>query len=85
MAIWQLQDAKAHFSQVIEKAQSDGPQYITRHGKQRAVVISMQEYERISGVEDDALTRHLLTGPKFEDFRIERDPFVARECGIGDE
>ena len=33
MATWQIQHAKAQFSEVIEKAQSEGPQFITRHGR----------------------------------------------------
>ena len=40
MAYWPIQDAKAHFSEVIERARSEGPQTITRHGAERAVLLS---------------------------------------------
>jgi prevent-host-death family protein len=38
MAVWQVQDAKARLSEVIERARTEGPQTITRHGAERAVV-----------------------------------------------
>jgi prevent-host-death family protein len=38
MALWQVQEAKTRLSEVIEEAQSKGPQIITRHGAERAVV-----------------------------------------------
>ncbi len=31
---WQLQDAKAHFSEVVRRAQNSGPQHVTVHGRQ---------------------------------------------------
>ena len=41
---WKLQDAKARFSEVVRRAQSEGPQRVTVHGKDAVVVISAQEY-----------------------------------------
>ena len=41
---WALQDAKAKFSEVVKKAQEDGPQYITVRGEPAVVVISQKEY-----------------------------------------
>lgn len=79
MATWQLQDAKARFSEVVDSAQEQGPQFITRHGKLTAVVLSTQEYEHLNGNGNDALVAHLLGGPKSAEFRIERDRFVERE------
>jgi antitoxin Phd len=43
--IWQLQEAKARFSEVIKKAQSEGPQHITVRGTSTAVVLSDAEYD----------------------------------------
>jgi antitoxin Phd len=45
---WQLQDAKARFSEVFRLA-LESPQRITRHGKEAVVVIPAEEYERLSG------------------------------------
>ncbi len=47
MGNWQLQEAKARFSEVIKKATKEGPQQITVRGEPTAVVISSEEYERL--------------------------------------
>jgi prevent-host-death family protein len=46
---WQLQDAKARFSEVFRLARSRGPQRVTRHGKEAVVVVPAEEFERLSG------------------------------------
>ncbi len=46
---WQLQDAKARFSDVVRRAVEQGPQHVTVNGEERAVVVSAQEYERLTG------------------------------------
>ncbi len=43
-AKWQLQQAKNQLSEVVRKAQSEGPQIITLHGKDAAVVVSAKEF-----------------------------------------
>lgn len=48
MEHWQLQDAKNRFSEVVEKAVQGGPQIVTRRGVETAVVISMEEYKRLT-------------------------------------
>jgi prevent-host-death family protein len=48
-SIWKLQDAKARFSEVVRRARSDGPQHVTVHGREEAVVLSADEFRRISG------------------------------------
>jgi prevent-host-death family protein len=45
---WTVAEAKARFSELIEKAQSKGPQTITKHGRTAAVVVSVEEWERKS-------------------------------------
>lgn len=45
---WQLQEAKAKFSELVETAQHGGPMIITKNGKEVAVLLSKREYERIS-------------------------------------
>src|ERR1700687_6493607 len=46
---WQLQTAKARFSEVFRRALSEGPQLITRQGKEGVVMISNEQYERLVG------------------------------------
>ena len=46
-SLWQLQEAKNKFSEVVNHAQTDGPQEISRHGAKAAVVISFEEYKKL--------------------------------------
>ncbi|MBP7865040.1 MAG: type II toxin-antitoxin system prevent-host-death family antitoxin [Acidobacteria bacterium] len=43
---WQVQEAKARLSELISRAGSEGPQVITRHGKEVVVVVSVEEFQR---------------------------------------
>ena len=45
---WQLQDAKARFSEVFRLARECGPQRVTKHGRSAVVVLPAEEYERLS-------------------------------------
>ncbi|MFC4533469.1 type II toxin-antitoxin system Phd/YefM family antitoxin [Sphaerisporangium dianthi] len=47
MAQWQLQEAKQRFSEVIRQAHDEGPQVVTRHGEEVAVIIDIAEYRRL--------------------------------------
>jgi prevent-host-death family protein len=61
-------------SQVIEEAQSKGPQMITRHGVDRAVVLSIDDFRTLSA--------HRLGGPKVDDFELEPDRDPGREISL---
>jgi prevent-host-death family protein len=45
---WTIAEAKAKLSEVIERAQSGGPQTITKNGRKTVVVVAMEEWERKS-------------------------------------
>ncbi len=45
--IWQLQEAKSKFSQLVNLALAEGPQVVTRHGEDVVVVLSMKEYRSV--------------------------------------
>lgn len=47
-AKWQLQEAKNQLSEVVRKAQREGPQVITVHGAEAAVVVSAKDYRALS-------------------------------------
>ena len=51
---WTLQDAKARLSDVVRRARSDGPQHVTIHGKEAAVVLSEDAYRRLTGRQSGA-------------------------------
>jgi prevent-host-death family protein len=46
MHTWTVAEAKAKFSELVQKAKSEGPQKITRHGRTAAVVVAAEEWER---------------------------------------
>lgn len=48
MTHWALQDAKAHLSELVKKAQKQGPQYISVRGDPAVVVISQKEYQSLT-------------------------------------
>ena len=45
---WQLQEAKNRLSEVVRKARSEGPQVITLHGEDAAVVVSAKDYKKFA-------------------------------------
>jgi len=44
---WQIQEAKARFSEMVDLALKEGPQTVTRHGKAVAVLVPADEYRRL--------------------------------------
>lgn len=48
MSTWQLQEAKSKFSDVVKRAQSEGPQGITLRGEPVAVLVSRADYARLA-------------------------------------
>jgi prevent-host-death family protein len=67
---WQIQDAKQRFSQMIRAVAHDGPQIITRHGDEVAVVVDIAEYRRLTRPTVD-LTGLLLGGPALSDDAVD--------------
>ena len=63
---WQIQEAKQRFSEMIRAVTSEGPQVITRHGEDVAVVVDIAEYRRLTRPAVD-LANVLLGGPKLDD------------------
>jgi prevent-host-death family protein len=63
---WQIQEAKQRFSEMIRAVTSEGPQVITRHGEDVAVLVDIGEYRRLTRPATD-LASILLGGPKLGD------------------
>lgn len=81
MAKWPVKDAKGQFSRVLELAESEGPQVITRHGKERAVILSIEDYRKLEAARPD-FRDYLLSGPKVDDFDVERSRDVGRDVEL---
>ena len=80
MESWQLQDAKARLSELVKLAQG-APQDITVHGKSVAVVVSREDYDRLSRA-DVSLVDFMRRSPLWgqEDITFERDRSTTREA-----
>ena len=79
MASWQVNQARTHFSEVLDQADGEGPQIITHHGKERAVVLSMDAYRALKPEPKLDFVSFLMTIPKVEpeDWEFERDHSVS--------
>ncbi len=44
---WQLQTAKARFSELFRRARAEGPQYVTKAGKEAVVVVPAEQFEKL--------------------------------------
>ncbi len=75
---WQLQEAKAKFSQLVQKALDEGPQTVTRYGKEVAVLMSADDYKKLQG-RRPGLLEVLMSGPEGE---LELPPRVVQEREI---
>ena len=78
MATWQVQQAKTHLSELIEAAKTKGPQIITKHGSEAAVVLSIHEYRNLAATKPN-FRDYLLGGPKVDAFYVERDHDFGRD------
>ena len=80
---WQLQEAKARLSEVIKKAQAEGPQHITVRGASTAVVLSEAEYQKLIGGRE-SLAEFMRRSPLYgqDDIDFPRDESLAREVAL---
>lgn len=81
MGVWQVQEAKTRLSEVIEDANRKGPQIITRHGSERAVVLSIADYRALTAHKPD-LRDYLLGGPKVDEFDVPRPRDKGRKVRL---
>lgn len=69
MTTWEMKDVEAHLVEVMNRAATDGPQFLAKDGAEVAVVLSFEEYQRLVNSRR-TLADVLLGGPKFDDFEI---------------
>jgi prevent-host-death family protein len=67
MGNWPVQDAKARFSELLERCLSEGPQTVTKRGVEAAVLVPAQEWHRMKQAARPGLKELLLgDGPRFD-------------------
>jgi prevent-host-death family protein len=73
---WLLQDAKARFSEVVRRANIEGPQHVTVRGREEVVIVSAREFRRLNGnLTGRALIEALQSSPHRE---VDIEPKRAR-------
>lgn len=74
---WKLQDAKAHFSQLVREAQQVGPQRVTLHGKDAVVILSSRDYARLAPAAEQPSLHALLSQSPLRDLDFEHESIRA--------
>lgn len=82
LVIWQLQTAKQKLSEVVDRAVAEGPQTISRHGRETAVILSVRDYRRLVG--DDGFKAYLLGGPSLGGLDLDRATDLPRRVDLSD-
>jgi prevent-host-death family protein len=80
---WQLQEAKQRFSELLRHARAHGPQVVTKHGEEVAVVVSIEDYRRLTE-ELPSFKEFLLAAPDLDALEIERPREPARVVELPD-
>ena len=80
--IWQLQDAKSKFSEMVDRALVNGVQFVTRRGKKTVAVLPYEEYEQLTR-HSEPLSQFLLRSPwAGSQLDLTRDKSQPREIGL---
>ena len=80
--VWTVAAAKARLSEIIDRAASEGPQTITRRGRNAAVVVSAQEWERKTKRRGDLVEFFARSPWRGSDVGIERFKGVLRKVDL---
>jgi antitoxin Phd len=73
LAVWQVQDAKARFSEFLDATLKKGPQVVTRRGVETAVLVPIEEWNRLQKAARPGLKELLLSPePRFENIVPQR-------------
>ncbi len=78
---WQLQEAKAKFSEVVELALEGQPQIVTKRGENAVVVISHQEYQSLR--QRQKSLREALSGAPQGELKLERNKTLVTATRLG--
>ena len=75
---WQLQEAKSRFSELVDLTLKEGPQLVTRRGEEAVVILSANDYRRLSG-QTPRLMDCLLNAPRGEPLAADRSRETVRD------
>ena len=90
MQFWPLQDAKARFSEILDKCLAEGPQMVTKRGAEAAVLVPTDEWRRIKASAQPSLKELLLSNQGRTESLVPargqarpRAPAMPSEHGLG--
>ena len=82
---WPLQDAKARFSELVKRAREQGPQHVSVRGEPAVVVVSEEDYTRLTSPRR-SLVDHILEGARWPDDLVDainaRSPDTGRDVDL---
>jgi prevent-host-death family protein len=79
MSSWPVQDAKARFSELLDRCLEKGPQIVTRRGVEAAVLVPVEQWRRLQQSAQPTLKELLLgDGPRFDLEIPPRSRFTTR-------
>ena len=79
---WQLQEAKNRFSEVVRKASEEGPQTVTKHGKDSVVVLSAEDYRKLEKPKTSLFEFFQKSPLSKGEINIERDKSLSRNVEL---
>jgi antitoxin Phd len=83
---WQLQEAKQRFSELVRRAEREGPQVVTRHGEEVVVVVPAEEWRRMSeregGDKKMDFKEFLMSAPDLSVLNLERPREMPRDAEL---
>jgi antitoxin Phd len=79
---WALQDAKNRFSELVEQALHDGPQVVTRRGKEAVVVLSVAAFQQLTAKQESLVTFFRHSPLVDTDLDLTRDADYGREVTL---
>ena len=80
--VWQIQEAKAKFSQLVEDANIKGYQTITKQGEAVAVILSKKEFDKMTQPKMSLLNFFKIAPCQEIELKIQRSKDLPRELGV---
>jgi prevent-host-death family protein len=79
---WKLEDAKARFSEVVRRAEQDGPQTVTVRGREAVVVVSAGQFAKLQPSAKREPLVDFLKGLDLEGLDLTREPDFGRDVAL---
>lgn len=79
---WKLEDAKAHFSELVRRARDEGPQSVTVRGHRTVVIVDAKQYDRLAKPKPKLPLAEFLGSLRFKDLDLTRETDTGREVDL---